>query len=76
MFEAVFGAPIGKSKAIKDSLNAFNVPSNECLMIGDAVADLEAAQTNNVPFLLRKHTSNLDLFANYEGPSIYDFTEL
>ena len=75
-FEAVFGAPIGKSKAIKDSLNAFNVPSNECLMIGDAVADLEAAQTNNVPFLLRKHTSNLDLIANYEGPSIYDFTEL
>jgi histidinol phosphatase-like enzyme len=44
-------------------------------MIGDALADLEAAEANAVPFLLRRHATNAELFSSYVGPSVEDFAE-
>lgn len=42
-------------------------------MIGDARTDLEAAKSNGVPFLLRRHETNADVFSDYTGPSVNDF---
>lgn len=75
-FKAVFGAPLSKRDAIARVLAAFSVPPNNCLMIGDARADLEAAESNGVSFLLRLHDSNRKVFANYTGASVRDFLDL
>ena len=48
----------------------------DCLMIGDAQADLDAAVANQVPFLLRRHSCNTKVFAAYTGTSVEDFTTL
>lgn len=73
---AVFGAPTSKSEAIRTALGLANVARDQCLMIGDAQADLEAAQENAVAFLLRRHALNERTFAGYIGESLRDFTQL
>jgi phosphoglycolate phosphatase-like HAD superfamily hydrolase len=45
-------------------------------MIGDARADMEAAAYNNVPFLLRIHNTNKELFSQYTGEKITNFCNL
>lgn len=75
-FKLVYGAPLLKSTAISKSLSEFLVLPSECIMIGDACADLEAAQTNKIHFLLRRHEFNDGVFNTYSGPSIFNFCEL
>jgi len=75
-FAEVFGAPTYKKDAIRMTLAARGLDPRDCLMIGDARADLEAAEANQVPFLLRKHETNTNVFADYTGPSVKDFTAL
>jgi phosphoglycolate phosphatase-like HAD superfamily hydrolase len=72
-FRYVFGAPVEKIAAIRAVLGRHKWPLNQCLMIGDAQADLYAAEVNQVPFLLRKHSDNKILFAEYSGQFIEDF---
>lgn len=76
VFSAVYGAPISKSAAIKKTLEQLHMPPADCLMIGDALADMEAAETNGIPFLLRKHNSNYNLFLNFNGVAVNDLTEI
>lgn len=75
-FAEVFGAPVKKGAAIRSCLAHRHVAPDRCLMIGDARADLEAAAENGVPFLLRRHASNQEVFSNYTGDSVEDFVEL
>lgn len=75
-FSEVFGSPTRKSNAIQKVITSRGLNSKECLMIGDARADIEAAQSNNVAFLLRRHKTNAAVFADYSGPSVKDFTSL
>jgi phosphoglycolate phosphatase-like HAD superfamily hydrolase len=75
-FAAVYGAPTDKKEAIAATLAAFDLSPQDCLMIGDARADWAAASANQVPFLLRRHRTNYDVFKDYSGHSIVDFTEL
>jgi phosphoglycolate phosphatase-like HAD superfamily hydrolase len=74
-FSRVYGAPIRKKDAIQMVLAEQGLEPSDCLMIGDALADLEAAEANAVPFLLRRHTTNAELFSSYAGPSVEDFAE-
>ena len=74
-FSYVFGSPKNKKNAISEALNSTNTDRNECLMIGDAQADIDAAIANGVPFLLRMHVDNELLFSNYKGETIKDFRE-
>lgn len=76
VFSSVFGSPVTKGDAIGNTLNNLGIASNEALMIGDASADKEAADENNVAFLLRRHNSNFTVFSDYQGLSINDLTEL
>lgn len=75
-FGAVYGTPVLKKDAIRMVLSAHRLDPHDCLMIGDARADLEAADANRVPFLLRCHETNSKAFAGYVGPSVKDFTAL
>lgn len=75
-FESVFGAPTCKKEAIRLTLEKHGISPQDCLMIGDANADLEAAQANQVPFLLRWHETNSCIFPEYSGPSVNDFRNL
>jgi phosphoglycolate phosphatase-like HAD superfamily hydrolase len=73
-FADVYGAPIPKQDAISKTLLTSGLDARDCLMIGDAQADLDAAVANQVPFLLRRHSSNAKVFATYTGTSVEDFT--
>lgn len=75
-FAEVYGAPTRKQDAIRMALAARGLDPHDCLMIGDARADFEAAEANQVPFLLRRHETNSNVFADYTGPSVKDFTAL
>ena len=75
-FAFIYGAPIKKRDAISAILSAKKLNPKLCLMIGDAIADKDAAEANQVPFLLRKHSSNSTIFADYTGPSIEDFSNV
>lgn len=75
-FVEIFGAPVRKQDAIKMTLAARELNPRDCLMVGDARADFEAAEANQVPFLLRKHATNASVFADYTGVSVKDFVAL
>ena len=72
-FTEVFGAPTSKSSAIRLMLSQRHIRSDECLMIGDSQTDIDAAAANQVPFLLRRHSSNQLIFQHYTGESVTDF---
>jgi HAD superfamily hydrolase (TIGR01549 family) len=75
-FAEVFGAPTRKQDAIRMMLARRQLDPRDCLMIGDARADLDAAEANQVQFLLRRHKTNTNVFADYTGLSVKDFTAL
>ncbi len=76
-FSAVYGTPTRKVDAIRQTLSSKrDLFTSECLMIGDAMVDLEAATQNNVPFLLRRHIDNQCVFHDYVGASVEDFSGL
>jgi len=75
-FAAVFGAPTGKKDAIRITLEKYKIYPNDCLMIGDATADMEAARLNNVPFLLRLHATNMHIPEKHKVNFVEDFTAL
>lgn len=74
-FNDIFGSPKSKKDAIAEILNSTNTNPDKSLMIGDAQVDIDAAQDNNVPFLLRLHLNNESFFSNYKGETIKDFRE-
>ncbi len=75
-FSDVFGSSTSKKEAIKTVLSNKNIASNECVMIGDAIADQQAAELNNINFILRRHNSNQEVFKDFQGMNIKDFTSL
>jgi phosphoglycolate phosphatase-like HAD superfamily hydrolase len=72
-FKSSFGSPTPKREAIANTLKSLSVLPSECIMIGDARADMDAAYANSVDFLLRRHSSNAAVFEDYLGPSITGF---
>jgi phosphoglycolate phosphatase-like HAD superfamily hydrolase len=72
-FEQVFGAPTGKAQAIKEVLALNGLDPSDCIMVGDALLDYEAAEYNNISFLLRQHEDNFNDFDRYNVLRIEDF---
>jgi phosphoglycolate phosphatase-like HAD superfamily hydrolase len=66
-FREVHGAPTAKSVAIEGVLKRCQQPAAAALMVGDADADLAAAEANAVPFLLRRTPLNLSLQQTFSG---------
>ncbi|MBU6176785.1 MAG: HAD-IA family hydrolase [Bacteroidetes bacterium] len=75
-FLRIFGSPTRKADAIQLTLSEQQLASRDCLMIGDALVDIKAAAENAVPFLLRRHLTNENIFSDYVGPHVKDFLDL
>lgn len=75
-FTHIYGAPTPKRDALRTVLQMLHLSPEHCLMIGDADVDFDAANANDVPFLLRRHATNGDVFVHYTGPSVNDFSML
>jgi phosphoglycolate phosphatase-like HAD superfamily hydrolase len=76
VFCKIYGAPASKSKSIKVSMLHYEVNASSCIMIGDAQADIDAAQDNNIDFIFRRHQENLQLNINNNIQTIENFNEL
>lgn len=67
-FTHIYGYPKKKSSVIKEILERYSVSPLESIMVGDADVDLNAANENGVPFLLRMASYNNNLQRTYSGP--------
>jgi phosphoglycolate phosphatase-like HAD superfamily hydrolase len=76
VFCKIYGAPALKSKSIKISMLHFEIDESSCIMIGDAQADIDAAQHNNIDFIFRRHQENLQLNIDNNIQTIENFNEL
>jgi phosphoglycolate phosphatase-like HAD superfamily hydrolase len=74
-FQEIHGAPESKIDSIGGYLSRHGVSPATCVMIGDSLADRDAAHAHGVPFLLRRHDANAAAFSDYTGPSVRDFTQ-
>lgn len=66
-FREVHGAPKAKTSVVKDVLKRLNFPLEQALVVGDSGADLEAAEDNNVAFLLRCTQENSNIQEKFSG---------
>ncbi len=75
-FDYVFGTPTSKISGILTILEKSKLRPEETVMIGDSIADKNAADTCKVPFILKKNNINSKLFNYFSGYSLNDFTEI
>lgn len=74
LFNGVFGSPKSKYELVSDLVT--NCNKNKCVMIGDAVSDLNAAQDNNIDFIFYKPYSNVkDKLAHLSNSCGYSVIE-
>ena len=71
-----YGSPEKKGHWVKHILKEQNLAANECVFIGDALADYEAAKENKVTFILRETLIAEELFKDYTGFRIKDMSSL
>lgn len=74
--DAIYGTPTSKVDAISKVLREHGVAPDRCMMVGDSLVDLEAAQRTSVPFILRRHHGNRDLEREHGLTAIDDLREL
>ena len=72
-FRAIHGAPVAKADAIARSLTQLRCEPRDCLLIGDADSDHEAAARTGIAFLLRRTMFNAALQRRHTGPSCAHF---
>tara|TARA_B110000444_G_scaffold260300_1_gene306751 strand:- start:353 stop:985 length:633 start_codon:yes stop_codon:yes gene_type:complete len=72
-FSGCYGSPSKKEDIILSVLGDNNFQKKDCIMVGDAIIDKEAAEKNNINFLLRLHEDNVSLFKDYTGAKVFNF---
>ncbi len=72
-FKSVHGSPTSKTKWVKMIITEAGLKLSECVFIGDANADYEAAKGNNIQFILRSTEDNKLLFRDIDVISIPTF---
>ena len=75
VFHKIFGSPLSKTDAIRKCLLEYDASASMCLMIGDSVADIEAAQNSGINFIFRKHEDNLGIQINENICTFDNFLE-
>lgn len=78
-FNDIFGSPTKKSDLVTNILQLSN--SDNAIMFGDAISDLEAAQTNSINFIAYLPYSNVkaslaELASKINAPTINAWSEL
>ena len=76
-FKGVYGIPASKTKIIKKILELEKINNKDVLFIGDAMADFEAAESSNIPFIARINNQTPDNpFIDMKLISVKDLLEL
>ena len=75
-FRGVYGSPRHKPEILRTVLRKHDYAPGRCLMIGDALADHQAAAETGCGFLLRQTPGNFPLFEAIDCPRIKDFREM
>jgi phosphoglycolate phosphatase-like HAD superfamily hydrolase len=75
VFAEVHGAPTTKASAVAQVLAASGLEVADAVFIGDAQSDWLAARAAGMPFVLRSHATNVEVFAGYGGPYLMEFPE-
>lgn len=75
-FVDAHGSPEKKGFWVKKIINAENIRAEECVFIGDALTDYNAAVNNNITFILRETKEAEHLFKDFKGYRIQDLTSL
>jgi len=60
-FVQIIGSPIVKGEAVKYLMSKYNIIPSRAVMIGDSKSDYKAALDNNISFILRKTSLNINL---------------
>jgi HAD superfamily hydrolase (TIGR01549 family) len=71
-FDGIYGSPEKKDYWVKEILSTHSFISNECVFVGDALTDFQAAVLNNVHFVLRETNEGVELFKNHDLIRIKD----
>lgn len=69
-FIDAFGSPKSKNEWVKSILENYSLNKCETVFIGDAIADFEAANSNDLKFILRETCENFNLFENKKEISL------
>jgi len=72
-FRGIFGAPRDKTSIVGSVLEKETYEPSQCLFIGDALADFEAARNNGIDFLLRQNAENRELFRAHDVTRVENF---
>ena len=72
-FDKVYGSPISKSDALRESMERFQSKQENAIMIGDSKTDFEAAIKNNIFFALRRSNHNQSLQKSLDCFKFKDF---
>lgn len=75
-FKEAFGSPEKKGFWVQHILKTENISAEECVFIGDALADYNAAIENDIDFILRETIIGEHLFKDYKGYSLKDMTNM
>jgi phosphoglycolate phosphatase-like HAD superfamily hydrolase len=75
-FVEAYGSPEKKNFWVKKILKTKNIKPEECVFIGDALADYKAAVDNSIVFILRETKDTEHLFKDFKGYRIKDLTNL
>lgn len=75
-FVEAYGAPEKKDFWVKEILKKQNINPKQCVFIGDALTDYNAAINNDIVFILRETKEAEHLFADFKGYRIKDLTSL
>jgi phosphoglycolate phosphatase-like HAD superfamily hydrolase len=76
VFHDVYGAPVTKSDAVRESLKRQQIRPAQSVFLGDSRTDFEAAQACSVSFVLRETADANDQFRDYSGPRVRDLREV
>lgn len=68
MFCEIYGAPKTKTDIIRDVLFRLKCSKGDAVVVGDSETDMNAADKNEVPFILRKTELNHFILDKHSGP--------
>jgi phosphoglycolate phosphatase-like HAD superfamily hydrolase len=75
-FEGVYGSPEKKDFWVKEILTSKNISPEQCVFIGDALTDYNAALSNDMTFVLRETEEGKELFKDFTGIRVKDLSNL
>ena len=75
-FLGAYGSPEKKTHWTEYLINENNLDRTECVFIGDATTDFDAATHSGIHFILRQTDENKCFFSDYTGPIVSDLTTL